>query len=77
MPLQVQDLEQVLKHSFENSEIIIKDLVGDQNHYQVTITSEKFNGLNKLAQHRLVMSALKEKLKEELHAVQIITKTTS
>lgn len=75
MPIVQSDLEDTLTRAFAGDNIEVKDLVGDQNHYQITITSEKFSNLNKLKQHRLVMSALKEELKADLHAVQIITKT--
>lgn len=75
MPISQNELTETLKTKFQEDEIEIKDLVGDQNHYQITITSDEFVNLTKLKQHRLVMAVLKEKLKEELHAVQIITKT--
>ena len=40
-------------------------------HFSVLIVSEQFAGKNLLARHRLVYSALKEHLKEKIHALAI------
>lgn len=77
MPVTAAEIHTSLIRDFPQDKIEIIDLVGDQNHYQITITSNKFKNLNKLAQHRLVMQNLREKLKEELHAVKIVTKIPS
>lgn len=59
---------------FPDALIELKDLVGDENHYELTITSESFNGKSRVEQHRMVNEALAEELKGELHALSIITR---
>ena len=52
----------------------IQDLAGDGNHYSATVTSSKFNGKTKIEQHKMVYTALKGKMGNELHALAIKTK---
>jgi len=75
MSLAESTLEELLKFAFPEAKISIKDLVGDSNHYQATIISDRFKNKSRIEQHRMVNDALKEVLKEELHALSIITKT--
>lgn len=45
----------------------------DHIHYRATVISKQFIGLSKIAQHRLVYNALREELKEQIHALQLTT----
>lgn len=48
----------------------------DGVHFQAVVVSPKFEGLNLVAQHRLVMNALKDEFdSERLHAMQLKTMT--
>jgi len=42
-----------------------------ESHFTVIIQSEEFRGKTRLAQQRLVMDALKEELKERIHALAV------
>ena len=53
--------------------VIIKDLVGDNNHFSAEIESKEFNGKTRLEQHKMVYNSLSEELKEDLHALSIKT----
>jgi stress-induced morphogen len=75
MAVDFQVLMRELKEHFPEAEIDLIDTVGDQNHYQVTIISERFAGLSKIQQHRLVNDSLAVLLKRDLHALSIKTKT--
>lgn len=46
----------------------------DEKHYQATVTSSEFNGKSLVEQHQMVLDALKEALKERLHAISIKTR---
>ena len=63
----------MIKDSIPDAEIIIQDLAGDENHYSATIKSKIFSGKSKLEQHKLVYKALKNKMGNELHALQLNT----
>lgn len=70
MPILKGDLEKLLKESFPHSEVIVNDLAGDNDHYQIEITSDSFQGLNRIQQHQKVYDALKG---HEIHALVIKT----
>jgi BolA protein len=44
---------------------------GGAGHFRIKITAQVFTGLNSLARHRLVYSALKEFMPHEIHALAI------
>lgn len=71
----MQEVEDILKNDFPNSEVTVEDLTGTQDHLSVTIISERFQGLRLIQQHQLVMDSLKAKLSENLHAIKIKTIT--
>ena len=56
-----------------DAEVEVTDLTGTQDHLGIEVKSSEFKGKRLLQQHRLIMDILKEKLKEEIHAVQIKT----
>lgn len=47
-----------------------------ETHYKMEITSDKFNGLSRIQQHRLVMDLLQTELESGLHALALITRAT-
>lgn len=46
---------------------------GKSTHFRIKITAEKFRGLSKVAQHRLVYDILAEELKNDIHALALET----
>lgn len=76
MAIPENKLRQMIENSFPEAEIFLKDLVGDQDHYEVVIKSSLFDGKSKIEQHRMVNEALNSVLGGELHALSIKTKST-
>ncbi len=68
MAMDIKEIEKLIKESIPDALIEIQDLAGDGNHYSV------FNGKSKIEQHKIVYSALKGKMGNELHALAIKTK---
>ena len=73
MPLPIEDIKKLIKESLPDAIIEIKDLMGDNNHYQATIKSSQFNNVSKIEQHKLVYKSLKGKMGNELHALSLNT----
>ena len=48
---------------------------GDGHHFDAVMVSEQFEGLNTLARHRLVYTALGDKMQAEIHALSMKTYT--
>ncbi len=74
MAMDLKEIEKLLKQSIPDALVEIQDLAGDGNHYSATVTSSKFNGKTKIEQHKMVYTALKGKMGNELHALAIKTK---
>ena len=54
MALPIEEIKKLIKESIPDASIEIKDLMGDNNHYEAKIKSKLFNNLNKIEQHKLV-----------------------
>jgi stress-induced morphogen len=73
MAIAFDKLQKILQNSFPNAKIELVDLVGDSDHYSVTIIDKIFTNKSRVEQHKMVNLALKEILGDELHALQIKT----
>tara|TARA_R110002072_G_scaffold64203_2_gene159323 strand:- start:166465 stop:166722 length:258 start_codon:yes stop_codon:yes gene_type:complete len=65
----------LIQESISGAKVKVSDLTGTQDHLGILVVSEIFEGKSLIEQHQLIMDILKEKLKEEIHAVQIKTLT--
>ena len=71
-------LETLLRGAFPDAtELVVEDRTGGGDHFQVTVTSPRFNGLSLLDQHRLVNEALADPLADgTIHELRIRTRGT-
>ena len=69
----IDEIKKLIKEKIPDASIEIKDLMGDNNHYEAVIKSSEFNNLSKVDQHKLVYKSLKGKMGNELHALSITT----
>lgn len=74
MPIDKCLLTELIKRDFPDSEIELIDLVGDNDHYQLTLKSARFVGLSAIQQHRMVYETLKGYMGNELHALSLKTR---
>ena len=77
MAMQAQEIEDLLRETFPDAMISIRDLAGDGNHYAAEVIDESFRGQNRVQQQRAVYAALKGKMDGpdgELHALALTTK---
>lgn len=69
-----KQIEERLVEAYPNGKIEVIDLTGTQDHYQVSIVSPIFSGMNRLQQQRHVMSVFDAEIKSgEVHALTIKT----
>ena len=73
MAMNIKDIENLIRKKIPNAKVVVKDIVGDNNHFSAEIASKEFNGKTMLEQHKMVYNALSEELKEDLHALTIKT----
>ena len=74
MAIKLNEINKLIKEAIPDAEVVIQDLAGDDNHFSATIKSKVFSGKSKIDQHKLVYKALKGKMGNELHALQLNTK---
>jgi stress-induced morphogen len=70
-----QLLTELIQSQISDAKVQITDLTGGGDHLGLLVVSDEFKGKMLIAQHQMIMDILKEKLKQELHAVQIKTMT--
>jgi stress-induced morphogen len=72
----VETLQSLLERAFPDaSHVEIVDRTGGGDHFQVNVTSARFQGLSLVEQHRLVYAALEEPLADgTIHELRIRTR---
>ena len=77
MPMQAQDIEDLIRAGFPSAKITITDLAGDGNHWAAEVIDASFKGMNRVQQQRAVYASLKGKMdgpSGALHALALTTK---
>ena len=75
MPMQAQEIEDLLRQSFPNARIQVEG--DDGMHMAALVEDESFRGKNRVQQQRAVYAALKGKMdgpNGELHALALTTR---
>ncbi|TML71532.1 MAG: BolA family transcriptional regulator [Actinobacteria bacterium] len=74
-----EPLQALLQRAFPDAtDLHVEDRTGGGDHFQVSVTSARFNGLPLLEQHRLVNDALADPLRDgTIHELRIKTKGTT
>jgi len=73
MAMDAHEIERLIKASFPDAKVEIRDLAGDGDHYAATITSAAFKGKSRVQQHQMVYAALKGNMGGVLHALALTT----
>ena len=75
----VERLETLLRGAFPDAnELSVEDRTGGGDHFQVVVSSSRFDGLSLVDQHRLVNDALAEPLRDgTIHELRIKTRGTT
>lgn len=73
MPMTAEEITTRIKAALPDAEIALTDLAGDNDHWQVSVTSTAFAGLPRVRQHKLVYEALGGDMGTTLHALSVRT----
>ncbi len=71
-----EDIKELIKKNLNVSHIEINDMTGTRDHLDILVVSDDFKGKMIFEQHKMLMSILSERLKTDIHAVQLKTMTT-
>lgn len=70
-----ETLRALLEDAFPGGSVDVVDRTGGGDHFQVTVVSERFEGLSLVQQHRLVNAALAAPLADgTIHELRISTR---
>ena len=75
MAMTKDNIEELIKQSIPDAKVTIEDLRGDGNHYSAIVVSKSFDGKSMIQQHKMVYESLKGKMGNELHALELKTKS--
>jgi stress-induced morphogen len=74
MPMAAADIRAAITAALPDATVEIEDLAGDGDHYRAHVVSERFRGLSRVAQHKLVYDSLGGRMGGELHALALVTR---
>ncbi len=74
MPMSQEEIETRIKAAIPDAVIELTDLAGDDDHWQVTVTSATFKDIPRIRQHQAVYAAFGEDMGTTLHALSVTTK---
>ena len=73
MALSHNAFQQIISEHFKDVKFILTDIVGDEDHYSLEISSPEFEGLSILKSHRLINERLKDYIGTQVHALTILS----
>ncbi len=73
MAMAAAEIEALIRAALPDATVEIRDLAGDGDHYAAHVVSGTFAGMTRIAQHKLVYSALGGRMGGALHALQLTT----
>ena len=68
-------IKKILTKKIKDSKIFIQDMTGNDDHFNVIIISEKFQGLSLIERHKIIYNILEPMITKEIHALQLKTIT--
>jgi len=73
MPMDIQEIERLIKAGLPGATVRIEDLRGDGDHYAAHVESPAFAGKTRIEQHQMVYKALGGHMGGALHALALRT----
>jgi stress-induced morphogen len=72
-----EDIKQRIEAAIAGAHAEVEDYTGGGDHFSATVTAEAFEGLSRIAQHRLVYDVFGAEIGGEIHALALKTQTPS
>lgn len=70
-----EDLKQRIEDALPGSTAAVEDLTGGGDHFRAEIVSDRFDGLSRIEQHKLVYDVFGDEVGGPIHALSIKTST--
>lgn len=69
------ELKQRIEQALPGSTATVEDLTGGGDHFRAEVVSDRFEGLSRIEQHKLVYSVFGDEVGGPIHALSIKTQT--
>ena len=76
MPMSAEEITRRIHAALPGAEVELRDLAGDDDHWEVTVISTAFADLPRVKQHKMVMDAFGSDMGTTLHALSIKTRAS-
>ncbi|MGB8275261.1 MAG: BolA family transcriptional regulator [Alphaproteobacteria bacterium] len=73
MPMDMGEIERLIRAGLPDAEVTVADLRGDGDHYAAMVISPSFAGKSRVQRHQMVYKALGGRMGGELHALALQT----
>jgi stress-induced morphogen len=70
-----QELKTRIEEAIPGSQAQVEDLTGGGDHFRAEIVSERFEGLSRIDQHKLVYDVFGDEVGGAIHALSLKTQT--
>jgi stress-induced morphogen len=71
------ELENRIAAALPGAEVRVEDLTGGGDHFRAEVVSERFEGLSRIQQHKLIYDVFGDEVGGPIHALSIKTSTPS
>ena len=69
------ELQERIRAALPGAQVAVDDLTGGGDHFRAEIVSDRFEGLSRIQQHKLVYDVFGEEIGAAIHALSIKTST--
>jgi stress-induced morphogen len=70
-----EDLKRRIEDALPGATAAVEDLTGGGDHFRAEVVSDRFDGLSRIEQHRLVYDVFGDEVGGPIHALSIKTST--
>lgn len=71
----IEELRGLLVQAFPDDAVQLSSPMGDDNHFQCVIVSDRFDGKSMVERHQMVYAAMGDAMREAVHALALKTYT--
>jgi stress-induced morphogen len=69
------ELEERIARALPGAEVSVEDLTGGGDHFRAEVVSDRFDGLSRIQQHKLIYDVFGDEVGGPIHALSIKTST--
>jgi len=69
------ELKQRIESALPGAQVTVEDLTGGGDHFRAEVVSDRFDGLSRIDQHKLVYNVFGAEIGGPIHALSIKTST--